>query len=47
MEAKRSSEVAFNELHGVLSQTIELYITTAVRISNPTYMSDVDKLLDM
>jgi hypothetical protein len=26
----------FNGLHGVISQTIEFFITTAVRTSNPT-----------
>jgi hypothetical protein len=29
--------VAFNELCGVISQKIELFITTAVRTSNPTF----------
>jgi hypothetical protein len=37
MGAKYSSEksVAFNSLHSVISQQIELFITTAVKISNP------------
>jgi hypothetical protein len=36
METPRSSEtfVDFQEIHGVTSQTIELFITTAVRTSN-------------
>jgi hypothetical protein len=38
MEAICSSEtsVDFNGLHGVISQKIELLITTALRTSNPT-----------
>jgi hypothetical protein len=38
MEATYSSEmlVDINELHGVISQKIELFITTAVGTSNPT-----------
>jgi hypothetical protein len=29
--------IGFNALHGVISQKIVLFITTAVRTSNPTY----------
>jgi hypothetical protein len=38
MKATFSSEMSmtFNRLHGVISQNIELFITTAVRTSNPT-----------
>jgi hypothetical protein len=39
MGAKRSSEAAFT----VLYPRQENYITTAMGISNPTYMSDDDK----
>jgi hypothetical protein len=28
--------MTFNRLHGIVSQKIELFIMTAVRISNPT-----------
>jgi hypothetical protein len=28
----------FNGLHGVITQKIEFFITTAVRISNPTFV---------
>jgi hypothetical protein len=28
--------LAFNKLHGVMSQKVELFIATAVRTSNPT-----------
>jgi hypothetical protein len=31
-------QLTFNGLHGVISQKIELFITTAVRTSNPTYL---------
>jgi hypothetical protein len=34
----------FNELHGVISQKIEPFITTAVRASHPTYFPLVWKL---
>jgi hypothetical protein len=39
MEAICSSETSliFNETHGVISQMIELFITTAVSISDPIY----------
>jgi hypothetical protein len=38
MEAAFSSEshLTFNGLHGVISQEIELFISTAVRTSDPT-----------
>jgi hypothetical protein len=29
--------LAFNGIHGVICQKIGLFITTAVKISNPTY----------
>jgi hypothetical protein len=32
--------LTFNGLHGVISQKIELSITTAVRTSNPTEMKE-------
>jgi hypothetical protein len=31
--------LTFNGLHGVISQKIELFITTAVRTSNPTNLN--------
>jgi hypothetical protein len=31
------SRLTFNRLHGVISQKIELCLSTAVRISNPTW----------
>jgi hypothetical protein len=31
-------ELSFNELHGVITRKTEFFISTAVRISNPTYV---------
>jgi hypothetical protein len=36
---KPKRRLTFNGLHGIISQEIELLITTAVKISNPTYRS--------
>jgi hypothetical protein len=33
--------MTFNGLHGVISQKIELFITTAVRTSNPTTITHI------
>jgi hypothetical protein len=32
--------LAFNGLHGIISQKMELFITTAVRTSNPAFKRD-------
>jgi hypothetical protein len=37
-------QMIFNRLHGVVSQKTELFITTAVRTSNPIYLLYVQKL---
>jgi hypothetical protein len=37
--------LTFNGLHGVICQNIELFITTGVRTSNPTCVTDVHDLL--
>jgi hypothetical protein len=33
--------LTFNGLHGVISQEIELFITTAVRTSDPTFVLNI------
>jgi hypothetical protein len=34
--SEKGSDMILNGLHAVISQKIEFFITTAVRISNPT-----------
>jgi hypothetical protein len=43
----KSSLLTFNGLHGVISQKIELSITTSVRTSNPTQCSPAKRLLTL
>jgi hypothetical protein len=33
--------LSFNRIHGIMSQKTELFITTTVRTSNPTYVVDL------
>jgi hypothetical protein len=35
--SKQVRSGTFSELHGIISQTMELFITTVVRTSDPTY----------
>jgi hypothetical protein len=45
MSVKAGGKQTFDGLHGVISQKIELFITTAVRTSNPTQGSSIGRVL--